>query len=62
MLALTAPTLAATGGVAFGGAAVSADGSWQAPGAQAPVSVEGGVASLTLAPSSAALVTVSPAG
>lgn len=62
MLALTAPTLAATSGVMLGGRGVSADGSWQPPSAPAPVSVEGGVATVTLTPSSAALVTVTPAG
>jgi ferric-dicitrate binding protein FerR (iron transport regulator) len=41
---------------------VAGDGSWHAPGTQQSVSSSGGVVEVTLAPSSAALVTVSPAG
>ncbi len=54
---LTAPSPQATAGVRIGGAAVAADGSLaRAQVAHAPV--HDGVASVTLAPSSAALVTV----
>jgi hypothetical protein len=61
-LALTAPTLEATRGVRLGGHGVAGDGSWHAPGTPQSVSSSGGVIEVTLAPSSAALVTVAPAG
>jgi hypothetical protein len=60
VLRLTGPSPAATGGVQLGGHAVSADGTWRA--AVPPrLPVSGGVLPVTLAPSSAALVTVTPA-
>ncbi|HEX7609699.1 MAG TPA: hypothetical protein VF380_03415 [Solirubrobacteraceae bacterium] len=61
-LALTAPSPEATRGVRLGDQGVAADGSWQPPGTQPGVSSGGGMVSVTLAPSSAALVTVAPAG
>jgi len=61
-LALTAPALEATRGVRLGGHGVAGDGSWHAPGTPQSVSSSGGVVEVTLAASSAALVTVAPAG
>ena len=60
VLRLTGPSLTATDGVRLGGRAVSANGKWVPPvhGEDAPV--RGGVLSLSLNPSSAALVTVVP--
>ena len=59
VLLLSAPAPDATTGVRLGGAAVPLAGSWRTPpGSRLPVA--GGVLSLTIAPSSAALVTVSP--
>jgi hypothetical protein len=61
-LALTAPSLEATRGVRLGGHGVAGDGSWHAPSTPQSVSSSGDVVEVTLAPSSAALVTVAPAG
>ena len=59
LLRLTAPSPAATGGVQLGGHAVSSAGTWRA--ARAPrLSTSAGVLTVALAPSSAALVTVTP--
>jgi hypothetical protein len=59
VLALSAPSPQARAGVMLGGRAVAGDGSWRAPRPR-PVSVRGGVVELTVAPSSAALVSVAP--
>ncbi len=61
VLRLTGPSLGATGGVRLGGRAVSATGSWQPPAQSEHAPVHGGVVSLRLNPSSAALVTIVPA-
>jgi hypothetical protein len=58
-LALTGPSLEATSGVRLGGREVSSDGSWRAPRPLPSIAVHRGVLSLTVAPSSAVLVTVS---
>lgn len=61
VLRLTGPSLAATDGVRLGGRAVPATGVWQPPAHGEDVRARGGVVSLLLEPSSAALVTVVPA-
>jgi len=61
VLRLTAPSLAATDGVRLGGRAVSSVGSFVEPAPGEAASLRGGVLSLRLAPSSAALVAVAPA-
>ena len=58
VLPLTGPSLAATGGVRLGGVRVSRDGSWHAPKQLAQIPVRRGLLELTVAPSSAMLVTV----
>jgi hypothetical protein len=58
VLSLTAPGPAATSGVQLGGNAVARDGTWHAPADLPQIPVRGGAVGLTLAPSSAALVTV----
>jgi hypothetical protein len=60
VLRLTGPSPSATDGVRIGGRAVAADGTWSAPAGEA-ASVRGGLLSVRLEPSSAALVTVAPA-
>jgi hypothetical protein len=60
ILRLTAPSPRATSGVRLGGAAVAADGSWRRP-RPAPLALGGGVVAVTIAPGSAALLTVLPA-
>jgi len=60
VLALAAPSPQATSGVTLGGRQVRADGSWSAPAA-ATEPVTGGVLTVTVQPSSAALVTIAPA-
>lgn len=62
VLPLTAPSPGATSGVLLGGRAVAADGSWHQPSALRRLGVHNGVLRVKLAPSSAALVTVAPAG
>jgi hypothetical protein len=59
VLALTAPGPAAPSGVRLGGRAVAPDGAWSEPRKLPSVLDEGGVVSVDIAPSSAALVTVS---
>jgi hypothetical protein len=61
VLPLTAPSPGATSGVALGGSAVANDGSWRARSRLASIPASGGEITVTLAPSSAALVTVAPA-
>lgn len=56
---LTAPAPSATGGVLLAGRAVAPDGSWRPPAQTPSAAVNAGTVTLTLAPSSAALVTVS---
>jgi hypothetical protein len=58
VLALSAPAPDAVGGVRLGGRAVASDGSWRAPARPAQLPVRRGVLALTVAPASAALVTV----
>lgn len=60
VLRLTAPSESATGGVLLGGRAVAAGGAFRARPPSVPV--RAGVLSLKLAPSSAALITLSPGG
>jgi hypothetical protein len=62
VLTLTAPSPASTSGVSVAGRSVSSDGSWHEPRQVPPIPARGGVLSLTVSPSSAALVTVSPSG
>jgi hypothetical protein len=57
VLALTAPSPAATTNVRLGGGIVASDGSWHG-GTRARVAPQHGVVKLTVAPSSAALLTV----
>jgi hypothetical protein len=61
-LALRAPSPAATSGATLGGRAVAGDGSWRGPGALASIPASGGQITVTIPPSSAALVSVAPAG
>lgn len=60
ILRLTGPAPSATGDILLGGHAVSADGSLRAPIRPERVAAHAGVVTVALAPSSAALVTVSP--
>jgi hypothetical protein len=62
VLALTATSPASTGGVELGGRAVAPDGSWSEPPALPSVPAQGGVATVTVQPSSAALVTLQRGG
>ena len=62
VLALTAPSPAATSGVRLGGRAVAADGSWREPTQTPLIPARRGRLSLTVAPSSAALVTLRRSG
>jgi hypothetical protein len=59
VLALTAPSPHSTSGVRLGGEWVSAQGSWRSP-RLSRLDVRGGVIAVVVAPSSAALVSVSP--
>jgi hypothetical protein len=61
VLALTAPSPEATAGVALGGSGVAGDGSWHPRRQPASIPASGGEITVTVAPSSAALVTVAPA-
>jgi hypothetical protein len=58
VLDLRAPALDATQGVTLGGRTVGADGVWHEPRQLPAAPVSGGVVTFTLAPASAALVTV----
>jgi hypothetical protein len=60
VLRLTGPALGATGDILLGGHAVAADGSLRAPIHPERVAAHAGALTVALAPSSAALVTVSP--
>jgi hypothetical protein len=55
VLRLTAPSVDATEGVTFAGAAVTAEGKWT-PQTTAPLTFTAGKATVTLPPASAALV------
>jgi hypothetical protein len=61
VLSLTAPSPSSLDGVRLGGRAVEPDGSWQ-PANLPRVKVRGGVIDVKLAPSSAALISVSRVG
>ena len=58
VLALTAPSPAATTGVRLGGRAVARDGSWSAPATIPQTPARHGAISITVAPSSAALLSM----
>jgi hypothetical protein len=60
ILPLTAPSPAALSGVRLGGRAVAPGGSWSAPARLPHAPNRGGVITVDLKPSSAALITVSP--
>ena len=60
ILSLTAPSPAALSGVRLGGQTVAADGSWSPPARLPRAANRAGVITVTLAPSSAALLTVAP--
>jgi hypothetical protein len=62
VLRLTAPSPAATSGVRLGGRAVAADGTWTPPRALPAVSGPAGALAVQIAPNSAAVVTLAPAG
>ncbi len=62
VLRLTGPSPTATDGVRLGGREVAPDGSWHAPLKGERALVRGGILTLRMEPSSAALVTVVPAG
>jgi hypothetical protein len=62
ILSLTAPSPAALSGVRLGGSTVAADGAWSEPPTLPRVPNVGGVITVTLKPSSAALLTVRPMG
>ena len=58
VLTLQAASPADTFGVYLGGHSVAGDGSWESPHSVPLVAPQGGVVAVTVAPSSAALVTV----
>ena len=60
ILSLTAPSPEAQSGVTLGGRAVAANGSWSEPASLPHVANTGGVITVNMKPSSAALVTVAP--
>ncbi|HEX3511026.1 MAG TPA: hypothetical protein VHT27_08000 [Solirubrobacteraceae bacterium] len=62
VLELSGPAQSATAGVTLGGRTVGAGGYWSEPPNPPRIPVRGGSLALTLAPSSAQLVTVTPAG
>jgi hypothetical protein len=62
VLRLTGPSPTATEGTKLGGREVASDGSFRAPLEEPRASVRGGILTVRMAPSSAALVTVVPAG
>jgi hypothetical protein len=61
VLALTAPSPTATRGVRLGGRGVPQDGSWREPASSPQILARRGAISLSVAPSSAALLTMVPA-
>jgi len=62
VLRLSAPSQSATGGTLLAGRAVPGSGSWGPPRRVPSIAPHAGVVALQLAPSSAALLTVSPRG
>jgi hypothetical protein len=62
ILALRASSPEATSGVTLGGRAVAGDGSWRRPSGLGPIPASGGEITVTIPPSSAALVSVAPDG
>jgi hypothetical protein len=60
VLRLTAPAPSATAGVQLAGRTVTANGSWSPPTRTEGIAPHSGILALELAPSSAALLTVSP--
>jgi hypothetical protein len=62
ILRLTAPSPEALSGVSLGGETVAANGSWSEPAVLPHVTNVGGVITVNMKPSSAALVTVAPMG
>ena len=62
ILSLTAPSPEALSGVQLGGQAVAANGSWTQPSSLPHAANAGGVITVDVKPSSAALVTVAPLG
>jgi hypothetical protein len=60
ILSLTAPSPAALSGVRLGGRAVAPDGLWSEPSRLPHALNKGGVITVDVEPSSAALLTVSP--
>jgi hypothetical protein len=62
VLSLTAPSPAALSGVKLGGQAVASDGSWTPPSSLPHAANQDGAITVSVAPSSAALLTVSPIG
>jgi hypothetical protein len=58
-LRMTGPSLDATSGVTYAGAAVGADGTW-VPGTYSPVYTTGGVYAVSVPASSVAVVTLVP--
>jgi hypothetical protein len=61
ILSLTAPGPEATTGVTLGGRPVGANGSWSEPASTPSAPAQNGIVQVTVQPSSAALVTVTPA-
>jgi hypothetical protein len=60
ILSLTAPSPSALSGVQLGGRAVAPDGLWSQPAILPHAASRDGVIAVDIAPSSAALLTVSP--
>jgi hypothetical protein len=60
ILSLTAPSPSLLSGVALGGSTVAEDGSWSGPSRLSHAPNKNGVITVAIAPSSAALLTVSP--
>jgi hypothetical protein len=60
ILRLTAPSPSATEGVQLAGRTVAANGSWSTPTHTESIATQAGILALELAPSSAALLTMSP--
>jgi hypothetical protein len=60
ILRLTAPSPSATEGVQLAGRAVAANGFWRTPNRTESIATQAGILALELAPSSAALLTMSP--
>jgi len=61
VMALSAPSPRSRSGVTLGGGTVAPDGTWQASAGRRPIAQRGGIVTVTVPPSSGALVTVQPA-